>query len=337
MPHCVYNCVMEKINLSISTLYSDLSQRVHSRPMRSGSIFTMTVKGRQYVYVKRLVGKVRKDDYIGPVDDPETKARVDEIRRLQDEAQQDRKTIRLLVKAGVPAPTPQLGRVLDALSDAGVFGDATLIGTAAYQCYSPLVAHALPRPTLMTGDADLATARLALASIPKDETFLDVLRRAEPSFAPIPALSGPKAPSSAFRAADGFMVDLVTQQRTRHDTNPLPLKGAGAGAVPLQYVRWLIDDSIPAVALFGSGVAVTVPQPARFAVHKLILAQERRDVPKRQKDLLQARALIEALLDSDPYALADSVKDARKQGKRGWVSKIDRSLAELGLTLDEIA
>ena len=326
---------MEKISLSLSTLYSDLTQRVHSRPTRPGSVFTMTVKGRRYVYVKRQVGKARKDDYIGPADDPETKAKVDEFRRLQEEAQQDRKTIRLLVNAGVPGPTPQLGRVLDALSDAGVFKDATLIGTAAYQCYSPLVAHALPRPTLMTGDADLATARLAIPSIPKDETFLDVLKRAEPSFAPIPALL-PKAPSSAFRAADGFVVDLVTQQRTRHDANPLPLKGAGAGATPLQFIRWLIADPVPAVVLFGSGVAVAVPQPARFAVHKLILAQERRDVPKRQKDLLQARALVEALSESDPYALADAFGDARSRGRRGWAARINRSLAELGLKLEEI-
>ncbi len=327
---------MEKIALSLSTLYADLTQRVHSRPARPGSVFTMTVKGRQYAYVKRLAGRVRKDDYIGLADDPETEAKVAEIRRSQEDARQDRKTIRLLVRAGIPGPSPQLGRVLDVLADAGVFHDAVLIGTAAYQCYSPLVAHALPRPTLMTGDADLATARLAIPSIPQDETFLDVLRRAEPSFAPIPPLS-PKAPSSAFRATDGFMVDLVTQQRTRNDTSPLPLKGIEAGATPLQFIRWLIAEPVPAVVLFGSGVAVSVPQPARFAVHKLILAQERRDIPKRQKDLLQARALTEALTESDPHALADAIADARGRGRRGWAAKIDRSLAELGLDLEEIA
>jgi hypothetical protein len=326
---------MEKINLSLATLYSDLTQRVHARPLRPGSIFIMTVKGRKYAYVKRLVGRSRKADYVGPAGDPETAAKIDQIKRLQDEAQQDRKTIRLLVNAGVPGPTAQLGRVLDALSDAGVFKDAVLVGTAAYQCYSPLVGYALPRPTLMTGDADLAAARLAIPSLPKDESFLDVLRRAEPTFMPIPPLS-PGAPSSAFRAADGFMIDLVTQQRTRHDANPLPLKGAGAGATPLQFVRWLITDPVPAVVLFGSGVAVTVPQPARFATHKLLLAQERRDVPKRQKDLLQAGALIAALRESDPYALADAIDDARGQGKRGWAAKINRSLTELGMKLEDV-
>jgi hypothetical protein len=324
---------MKRIPLTLTTLYADLAQRVHSRPARPGSTFTMKVKGRQYVYVKRLVGKVRRDDYLGPLDDPETRKAAELVRQVQEQAQQDRKLISLLKRAGVPAPTPPLGRVLDALSDAGIFKDAVLIETAAYQCYAPIVAYALPGPTLMTGDADLATARLSVATLAEGETILDVLRRADPTFAAIPALSGPTALPSAFRAADGFIVDLVTQQRTRHDSNPLPLAGAGAGATPLQYVRWLIADPVGAVALFGSGVAVSIPQPARFAVHKLILSQERAKSqgPKRQKDLMQARALIDALGESDPYALDDALADARKRGRKGWAGKIDRSLAELKL------
>jgi len=329
---------MKKVSLALSTLYSDLTQRVHFRPVRPGSIFTMKVRGREYIYVKRLVGKLRRNDYVGPVDDTETKTTLKLIKSVQEQAQEDRKTISLLKRAGIPAPTTQLGCVLDALSDAGVFKDATLIGTAAYQCYSPIVGHALPRPTLMTGDVDLATARLAFTALPQNETILDILRRADPTFMPIPPLSNPTAPSSAFRAANGFMVDLVTQQRTRHDANPLPLKGAGAGATPLQFIRWLITDSIEAVVLYGNGVAVTVPQPARFAVHKLILAQERQanETAKRQKDLLQAEALIEALREADPYALQDALNDSRRQGRR-WARRMERSLDELKITLEQFA
>jgi hypothetical protein len=164
-----------------------------------------------------------------------------------------------------------------------------------------------------------------------------VLRRADPSFAPIPALSRPTAPSSAFRAKDGFMVDLITQQRTRRDANPLPIKGAGAGATPLQFVGWLIAEPLAAVVLYGNGVPVTVPQPARFAVHKLILAQERQpnQRAKRQKDLAQAGALIEALRESDPFALHAALEDARGQG-RGWSTRLDRSLKELKVSTEDL-
>ncbi len=328
---------MKKIGLSLATLYSDLAQSVQTRVFRPGSIFRMKVKGREYVYVKRLVGTARLTDYLGSVDDPATEAKVELVRQSQELARQDRETIRLLIRSGIPAPGRQLGRVLDALSDAGIFDDTVLVGTAAYQCYSPMVGYILPHPALMTGDADLAAAHLAMKSLPGGETLLDVLRRAEPSFAPVPALSRPTAPPSSFKAKDGFRVDLVTQQRTRRDQNPLPVKGLGAGAAPLQFIRWLITDPVPAVVLHGTGVAVRVPQPARFAMHKLILAQERRDDQraKRQKDLMQARGLVEALQESDPYALADAHRDATRQGKPGWARRIDRSLDELELSLGE--
>lgn len=334
----VYNSRMNKISLALSTLYSDLNQRVHSRTIQPGSVFTMKVKGRKYIYVKRQIGRLRRDDYVGPADAPETLKTVELIKQAQEQAREDRKTISLLKKSGIPAPNTQLGRVLDSLSDAGVFADATLIGTAAYQCYSPIIGYALPRPTLMTNDAALATARLALTALPANETIHDVLMRADPTFLPVPALSSKIAPPSAFRSADGFMVDLVTQRRTRHDKTPVPLEGAGAGAVPLQFIRWLIADPIEAIVLHGSGVAVTVPLPARFAVHKLILAQERQKVDraKRQKDLLQAEALIEALREADPFALQDALDDARSQG-RNWVSKIKRSLSELKIALEDLA
>ena len=118
------------------------------------------------------------------------------------------------------------------------------------------------------------------------------------------------------------MVDIVAQQRSRRDASPLPIKRAGAGATPLQFIRWLIADAVDAVALHGNGVPVTIPQPARFAVHKLILAQERQanQRTKRRKDLMQAEALIAALRETDPYALGDAFDAARAEG-RGWATR----------------
>ena len=141
----------------------------------------------------------------------------------------------------------------------------------------------------------------------------------------------PKEPPSRFRTADGFLLDLITPMRRRSDTNPMPLDELDAGAAPLQYLDWLIEDPAPTVALWGSGVPINIPQPARFAVHKLILAQKR-DVgsrPKRQKDLAQADALIDALERYDAYALHDALADAAGRGRAGWRGPIVRLLAEL--------
>ena len=90
-----------------------------------------------------------------------------------------------------------------------------------------------------------------------------------------------------------------------------------------------IENPVPAVALWGAGVAVRIPQPARFAVHKLMVAQRRaHDRIKRRKDLDQANAMMAALAAHDPFAIEDAIEDARAQGK-SWSKEIDRSLAEL--------
>jgi hypothetical protein len=154
-----------------------------------------------------------------------------------------------------------------------------------------------------------------------------ILRRADPTFASVPGLD-PRRPPSQFRAADGSMVDLMTPMRSRADRNPMQLKGLGAGAVPLQYLDWLITDPLPSAVLHGAGVLVTVPDPVRYAVHKLILANVRAGSSgKRMKDLQQARNLMAAVGDWD-HRMSDCIEDARKQGPK-WSAAIAASLAEI--------
>ena len=63
---------------------------------------------------------------------------------------------------------------------------------------------------------------------------------------------------------------------------------------------------------------------------KLIIAQKRTaENVKRQKDLMQAKSLMEALAESDPWAWKDAINDASAQGKAGWAEPIKRSLKEL--------
>jgi hypothetical protein len=325
----VYNELMTPIPLTLQTLYADLVQHAHAVSVRGGSVYRQTVKGVGYLYARATVGVSRRDQFLGRADDPEAQARADEVRSEAKRASERRRTVRILRAQGVPAPATDLGRVLDALADAGLFKQAVLVGTAAYQCYSPIVGFVLPAAALMTQDADLATASLALASDEGEETLQTILRRADKTFTSVPKLD-PRAPPSRFRNASGFLVDLLTPQLRRSDKNPMPLKQLAAGAVPMQHLGWLIEDPIQAVALHGAGVPVRIPTPARYGVHKLIVAQKRgAENVKRQKDLMQARALIEALARSDPWAWNDAINDAEGQGATGWARPIRRSLKEL--------
>ncbi len=327
---------MSPYSPTILTVYQDLVQQVHAATDRYGSIFKRTIKGIEYAYIKQQVGSKRRDIFLGRTDDDAVLTRIEDVREATEQAKGRRKLIGMLKSAGIPAPTRALGQVLDALADAGILRQTVVVGTAAYQCYAPIVGEALPQSSLMTQDADLATASLTITSVDAEDTMEAILRRADKSFRPVPGLD-PRAPPSSFRSTDNFVVDLLTPRMRRDDRNPMPLDGLNAGATPLQYLRWLIESPLQAVALHGSGVGLHVPSPARFAVHKLIIAQKRAfDRSKRDKDLRQARALIDILARSDRWAISDALDSAIRQGKAGWKGPIDRSLKELDRTVDAL-
>lgn len=327
---CLY---MMRLGHAVRTMFADLAQKVEDAP-RPGSIYTRRRDGIEYLYAKVRVGAVRVDRFLGRVDNEEAQRRAAEYRLGAALAADRRRTVALLKGAGLSGPDQLLGSTLDAISEAGLFGrGAVIVGTAAYLVSEALVGSLLPTPTLMTEDLDLASADLSLSAVPS-QSMLSILQKADPSFEGTMQLD-PRRPPSRFRNANRYIVDVVTPTRRRTDENPMPMTNLAAGAAPLAYLGWLIDNPIGTVALWGSGVPVTVPQPARFAVHKLILAQKRLQATryKRTKDLAQARALIEALQYNDPYALEDAVEDARARGKRGWAEPIARSLKEIGLNL----
>lgn len=323
---------MRRIPLNIQTLYADLQQQVAVASADEATVVATTIGGIRYLRLQRWVGASRTVEHLGRADDPEVIARADAARTEMARRQERRQLVSTLRRL-IPGPTVALGRVLDAVADAGLFRrGAVLVGTAAYQVYPPLLG-VLPAATVMTQDADLATADLALDADIEGDSMLAILQRAEASFTAVPGLD-PKAPASRFRDRQGFLVDLLTPQRRRSDRDPMPLKRLAAGAAPLQQLDWLIDEPVPAIALHGAGVPVLLPRPARFAVHKLILAQKRgaHELAKSRKDLAQAKALIEALRLSAPFELDDVLEDARARGRDGWARPIERSLAQIAAT-----
>src|SRR5262249_2175196 len=147
---------------------------------------------------------------------------------------------------------------------------------------------------------DIAVATVAIKS---NLSLLDVLRNADPTFKAVPGLRH-KDLAKKFMAASGFEVEVLTPVRRRDERNPVEIKGLSAGASPMQFLSYLIEDAVPTIALLEAGTPVTVPQPSRYAVHKLIVAQVRKsDAVKRKKDLKQAKELFEVLEKNDPQSL----------------------------------
>lgn len=322
------------ISHSLQTVYADLVQQLETAPI-GGSTYERDRDGIRYRYAKIPVGTSRIDTFLGRAGDPSVDRQARDLQTGMALAKQRRAMVSLLKSNGFAAPDKTAGAVLDTFAHAGLFAaGAVLVGTAAYLMFEPLVGRRLPAPTLTTGDVDLATVDVAIAAA-AGESLADILKRADDSFEPVMQID-PRQRPVRYRNRKGYLVDLLTQTR-RRDERPVPLENLEAAAEPLQHLGWLIESPVTAAALHGAGVLVRTPQPARFAAHKLIVAQRRHanDRAKRQKDLRQASALMAAIRDSDPFALDDAIEDARAQG-RSWAQSIDRSIAEIDAQLNQI-
>ena len=166
----------------------------------------------------------------------------------------------------------------------------------------------------------------------------EVLLRADPTFRPQGGLGrrigGAKSADlpKRFRADNGLEVELVTPVRNRADeaAGIMPIPAIGAGAMPLPFLDFLLSDAVTTTALYNAGVKVKVPQAARYAVHKLIVAQRREiDLTKRAKRFAQAKELIAVLRHLDEGTLADALEEARSRGA-SWRRQLDASLKAIG-------
>ena len=91
----------------------------------------------------------------------------------------------------------------------------------------------------------------------------------------------------------------------------------------------MIEDPISAVLICGTPCLVKVPQPARFALHKLIVSQERTSTAagKKRKDVLQAEYLLKELEEDRPGDIEIAKDDLAKRGA-AWIKKVKRACME---------
>lgn len=131
-----------------------------------------------------------------------------------------------------------------------------------------------------------------------------------------------------------FLTPSFSDEETIRD-----LPALGVSAQSLHYLNYLIGDPLPAAVIYRDGVLVRVPRPERFAIHKLIIADRRRDgnaSVKARKDRLQAELLIGFLVEERPEDLREALENARTRGRR-WRERIDNSLARMPETAKLLA
>ncbi|WP_407519826.1 nucleotidyltransferase family protein [Methylobacterium oryzisoli] len=316
---------MDTLPLTQHTLFADLQQRCldamfDAQLPENGSFSQRHQNGRSYWYYLGYAagadGTARRySKYVGPVDDPAVTQRVASFGQAKIGYRERRDLVRALHTLGLPAPPPVVGDVMEALWKNGFFRlRGVLVGTIAFQTYAGLLGVRLPEAHLATSDLDVAQFH-SISMLVEDSMppILDVLRGVDATFREVPHPAD-SCGGVAFVNARQFRVEFLTPNRTGDAAtgaaSRMPALG-GASAQPLRYLDFLIYRPVRSVLLHKGGVPVTVPAPARYAIHKLIVAMLRRDDPasaaKARKDVHQAAALIEAL---GLASQADSLGDA---------------------------
>lgn len=181
------------------------------------------------------------------------------------------------------------------------------VGTNALYAYERMAGVQISVSDLETDDLDrLFDARASLKLVASDVAVSGVaglLRKVDHSF----EIMG----KAGFRAAnrDGYIVDLITpapkdpilpsgRRRIGSDSDDLM-------AVEIAGLSWLVNSpkaNVTAIDLRGYPVAMTVPDPRAFALHKAWLAeQETRSPQKRRRDRAQAELVAELLCRYLPH------------------------------------
>jgi hypothetical protein len=318
---------MEKQPLENQTLYAELLEQlraldaIRSIGFLEGSFVQKIVKGEPYIYFQRYdASGAKRQLYVGR----KTESLSELIAKYQQEKQEfapDLSSIERLcaqLRVGGALMTDHASaRVVKQLAESGVFRlGGVLVGTHAYIAIGNNLGVSWEHSGIRTRDIDIASRRTAELELilPRIEVDIPgVLESLKMGFFPIPQLDHSHPSTSFMIRGNKMRIDFLTEQHGQ-ETKPV----------------YLPRFKTASVVIDGGGVLVNVPSPARFAIHKMIIAQERtaENHVKRDKDFQQAYQVLSVLQDERPGDITLAIENAIKRG-RGWENRIDTGIKEL--------
>lgn len=335
---------ISRLPLPARTAYAELVDRALLEPFdglqgRATGRFVKKAQAghkQDYWWYRYLPAKSTKerDIYIGP-DDAEVESRVADLRRGQKAAQDRAEIVRMLRRVRLPGPDNPTGKMIEELARAGLFRTGgVLIGTHAFQALTAMLGFRAPGIATRTGDVDIAPASVRSVKLTPtegvDRPLIDILKAVDDTFVEVPGLEA-NSRSNVFAAANSELRLELLVPNTGADTDELyEVPRLKALARPLRFLDFLLVDPIDAVVLHGPGIPVKLPDPNRYAVHKLIVSMRR--IPaaaaKAAKDIAQAEMLIAVLSEDDPSTLVDAFAEALQRG-RHWERDVARGFRRL--------
>jgi len=308
---------------------ADLARTVADLP---GTFARKRIKGRDYWYYQFLdVSGRKRQVYVGPANERvlaliERRAQGGSAPALQALAQ----------SALALGNAPMLARhfkVVQRLADHGFFrAGGVLVGTHAFLALGNMLGVRWPDGQ-RTQDVDFAHAGKALTIALPANIEINAhaaLESLQMGLLPIEHADGGTGATYLDPRDPEFQIDFLTPLHRGGD-EPFRHPQLGIKLQPLKFMEYLLQDVQQAAMLANAGTCVAnVPSPARYALHKLIVAGERpaSRIAKSNKDVQQAAAVLSVLKDQAPWQVDEAWADLVARGP-GWRTRVQRGLAAL--------
>jgi hypothetical protein len=323
----------------IQTLYAELSERLaayeaaRSFSTLKGGFAKKRVSGADYWYFRTSEAASGQSEYsVGP-DTPATRSVIEAYQKGRAEVEAiEAATDRLcamLRQGGAMTSDTVSAKVISGLASAGVFRlGAVLVGTHAFVALGNVLGVRWSSG-MRTEDIDLlASPVLEVAVEALDADLPGTLESLNMGFLPVPRLNR-RQPETSFKVRGKTLrVDLLTPGRTGNA--PVPIQRLKASAQPLEFLGYLLESPVAAPIINGGATMVNVPDPARFALHKLIVSMVRHvsSQTKAGKDRQQAAEMLEVLAQDRPGDL-DLAIESLKQRPAPWRKRLREGLDRL--------
>lgn len=321
----------------LAVLYGTLDGQARAGvPVFAGTAGTVGERSNQQgyrFYARRYYdgdGKQREVYVAGPVGNAEADAAAVRLREWVAEVKAMTADLRLLGREGFQLADSRSYATLASLHLYGLFqAGAVLVGSHAFGVL--LNQLGIRAAAYATEDIDIARREALALPSATDRSFLDMLRDSGIQFVEVPQLDGRQAATSfKQRGRSRFHVDLLVPSRD----NSFPVVSVPelrAHATGLPYLAYVLGGTQIATLLSREGACpVRVPQPERFALHKVLVSQLRGGA-KGAKDRYQATVLLAAVGETQSGAIAAAFQDLPRSARskvRAGLRAIEQTLAD---------
>jgi hypothetical protein len=204
--------------------------------------------------------------------------------------------------------------VLRRLDRAGILKHIVLVGSWCTVLYREYFSSRTYAPALRTRDIDLLVpkpwildSQVDVAELLKDLGFV-----------------------VGFTGSQGYIrlehpqliVEFLVPEKGKASDKPYPLPKLGLNAQALRFLDFLAQNTI---AIHLQGTAVTLPHPANFGLHKLLVLSRRATPEKQAKDKEAALRVLHALIEK---AQGNLIRTTFDTIPHRWQERVRKQLAD---------